>query len=100
MPERPPKKWFVKMRREIDRQPRYRHYSSERKDRIVAGIWHNYDEDTQRRLTKKYEGNPDDHDPIKMAIARRIEKGDTEGTADVMVEGVPVHVTWKAKGAR
>ena len=39
-------------------------------------------------------------DLVGQAIARRIEKGDTEGTADVMVEGVPVHVTWKAKGVK
>jgi len=35
---------------------------------------------------------------VKEAIAERIERGETSGSADLMVKGVPVHVEFKSKG--
>lgn len=54
-PGRPPKAWFDKMYKRISANPKYKNYSSERKAKIIAGIWHKkYDEKTRKRLAKKY----------------------------------------------
>jgi len=43
-------------------------------------------------------GNPSQSDPVKEAIAERIEKGELSGEVDVIVKGVPVHVEFESSG--
>lgn len=52
---RPPKKWWSKWRRKIGAAKKYRGYSTERKSKIVAGIWHGYPTKTKINLVKKYQ---------------------------------------------
>lgn len=53
MPERPPKQWLTKMKKQLKKQ--YKGRSDKELTRIAAGIWHNFAESTKRRLTARYE---------------------------------------------
>lgn len=53
MPRRPPKKWFDKMKRKMQKQ--YPSYAEERINKITAGIWHDYSPSTQNRILKRKE---------------------------------------------
>lgn len=51
---RPPKRWWVRMRRRIGAMKKYRGFAPSRRARITAGIWHGYSVETQKRLVRKY----------------------------------------------
>ena len=55
------------MRARISRTPDYRNRSEKDKDKITAGIWHGYPEETKRRIAKREEKTMD-KETLKMAL--------------------------------